>query len=143
MKTQNYSNHAARPPTLFFAASSAAFLAFVHFGWQAATDFSTDNLFAALLAATLLATLVQSRAFGLGVQDRVIRNEERARLSAILPEALRSRIGELTTDQLIGLRFASDAEVAELVERVLDGELTARKEIKQAVRDWKPDHERI
>ena len=51
--------------------------------------------------------------------------------------------GHLTTDQLIGLRFASDAELAGLVRRVLAGELTDPKSIKQAVEHWRADHQRV
>ncbi len=60
-----------------------------------------------------------------------------------LPDDLKSETGQLTTDQLIGLRFASDAELAGLVRRVLAGELTDREFIKQAIEDWRADHQRI
>jgi len=77
------------------------------------------------------------------VQDRVIRLEERLRLERLLDPPLAARISELTTAQLVALRFASDEEVGGLVARVLEGELTGRKEIKRAIRSWRPDHERI
>jgi len=72
-----------------------------------------------------------------------LRLEERLRMERLLPDDLKGRIEDLTTDQLIGLRFASDAELSDLVRRVLDGELTERKAIKQAVKDWRADHQRI
>jgi hypothetical protein len=78
-----------------------------------------------------------------GVQDRVIRLEERLRMERVLPAELRPRISELTTKQLVSLRFASDEELPELVRRVLGGELAERNDIKRAVRNWRADHQRI
>ncbi len=69
----------------------------------------------------------------------MIRLEERIRLAAILPEPLRSRIDELTDSQLVGLRFASDAELPALTQRALDEKLS-RGDIKKAITDWRPDH---
>lgn len=52
---------------------------------------------------------------------------------------LRPRIPEFTVDQLISLRFAGDAELPALAQRVLDEKLTSRNGIKKMVRDWQPD----
>jgi hypothetical protein len=82
------------------------------------------------------------RLYALKVQDRVIRLEERLRLQQILSDPLRSRIGDLSEGQLIALRFASDEEVAGLVEKTLSGNLD-RKGIKQSIRVWRPDFWRV
>ena len=60
----------------------------------------------------------------------------------LLPEPLRQRIHELTEEQLIGLRFASDEEVPELVRESLDKKLT-RQQIKQRIQNWRADHFRV
>ena len=73
----------------------------------------------------------------------MIRLEERLRLREVLPEELRDRIREITTQQLIGLRFASDDEVPDLARRVLNGDLAERDDIKRAVKSWRADHQRI
>ena len=93
----------------------------------------------ALAAVTLL---FKVRLYALKVQDRVIRLEERLRLTQLLSEPLRSRIPELTEDQLCGLRFASDAEIPKLVERTLNEKLK-RADIKKAIQNWRPDYWRV
>ncbi|NIP79868.1 MAG: hypothetical protein GWN79_01460, partial [Actinobacteria bacterium] len=100
-------------------------------------DPSLDRVMVVLLAVVLVLTAFYARAFPLRVQDRVIRLEERLRMETLLPDDLRSRIGEFTTGQLIGLRFASDEELPELARKVLDEGLTDRKSIKQAVKNWR------
>ncbi len=73
----------------------------------------------------------------------MIRLEERLRMEEVLPEDLKGRIGEFTTEQLIALRFASDEELPELARRVLDEGISDRKDIKKAVTSWRADHQRI
>lgn len=82
------------------------------------------------------------RLYALKVQDRIIRLEERLRMAQVLPEPLRGRIGALSETQLIGLRFASDAELAGLCEKTLAGNWD-QKQIKKSIQTWRPDHWRV
>jgi hypothetical protein len=100
------------------------------------------NAWLVIVSLGLVAGLVASRASTLYVQNRVIALEMRLRLAATLPPELRTRIPELRLRQLIGLRFAGDAELAGLVERCLRGELATADAIKREIRDWRPDFAR-
>lgn len=146
---QNYSNHTRfDPPFHFFVLPVLGIVVvsvLVHFFHHLSRNGLHGNLHNTLLIllAVALATLaVKARLYALKVQDRVIRLEERLRLMQLLPEPLRARIPELTENQLIGLRFASDAEVAKLAERALNEKLS-RKQIKQAIQNWRPDYWRV
>jgi hypothetical protein len=86
--------------------------------------------------------MVMSRVMAMKVQDRVIRIEERLRLERVLPSDLQPRINEFTIEQLVGLRFASNAELPELARRVLDEKLNDRKAIKELIKTWQPDFAR-
>jgi hypothetical protein len=90
----------------------------------------------------LMLAILKIRLYALKVQDRVIRAEERLRLQSLLSPALQPRIAELSIDQLIGLRFASDAEVPGLVEKTLGGNWD-RKQIKSAIQNWRADDWRV
>jgi len=141
-KEQNFKNHARLDPafhgflTLVGLALLIGAITYVvrEPGWGSAWH----------LLAVIWAIVLQFkvRLYSLKVQDRVIRLEERLRLAQLLPDSLRGRIGELSERQLIALRFASDGEVAGLAERTL-AEKMDPKQIKQAVRQWRPDHWRV
>jgi hypothetical protein len=94
---------------------------------------------AVVMALALIALAAGARLMALTVQNRVIRLEQRVRLSTVLPLELRARIPELRLRQLIGLRFASDSELPALVHRCLSGELTTAAQVKREVREWQGD----
>ena len=147
--SQSFANHARFDPSFHFFLIPvfliAVIFSLVHFFSHIGHRSFWGNLHAFLLvilAIALLTLVFKTRLYALKVQDRVIRLEERLRLMQILPEPLRARIPELTTGQLIGLRFASDAELPKLVERTLNEKLS-RKEIKKSVQNWRADDWRV
>lgn len=95
-----------------------------------------------LLSLALFVLAVRSRSNDLKTQDRVIRLEERLRLAALLPADQHSYIPELTTPQLIALRFASDEELPALVHLTLTQNLEP-KDIKQRITNWRADDHRV
>jgi hypothetical protein len=79
------------------------------------------------------------RVFPLKAQDRAIRAEENLRHFALTGKLLDPR---LTMSQIIGLRFASDAELPTLARKAADQNLPL-KEIKRSVKTWKADNDRL
>ncbi|MDQ6701170.1 MAG: DUF6526 family protein [Acidobacteriota bacterium] len=95
-----------------------------------------------LLTVCMVLTALKARLYALKAQDRVIRLEERLRLTSLLSEPLRSRIGEITEAQLIALRFAPDSELPSLVEKSLTNGLKPA-DIKKGIGQWRPDYFRV
>jgi hypothetical protein len=148
-KPQNLANHTRWDPPFHFYVIPifvvALIMTLVHFFAHITHGDLRDHIHAfllILLAVACLLLVFKVRLYSLKVQDRVIRLEERLRLTQLLSEPLRSRIPELTEDQLCGLRFASDAEIPKLVERTLNEKLK-RGDIKKAIQNWRPDYWRV
>jgi hypothetical protein len=141
MTEQNLTNHAKFVPAFHFFAVPVFVVNFVWSLFRLRTlGFSFAGVFGVLFAAALVVLVFLARLFALAVQDRVIRLEERLRYERMLPAELQARAGELTMEQIIALRFASDAELTALTRKVLEEKLTERKAIKQLVKNWKPDY---
>jgi len=86
--------------------------------------------------------LIRLRTYPMKVQDRIIRLEERLRLQTLSPAEWHPQICRLTEGQLIALRFASDEEVVQLAQQALEQNLN-RKQIKERIQSWRPDHWRV
>jgi heme/copper-type cytochrome/quinol oxidase subunit 4 len=148
-KPQNLANHTRWDSPFHFYVLPifvlALILTLVHFFAHITEGDLRDHIHAILLillAVAFLLLVFKVRLYSLKVQDRVIRLEERLRLTQLLSEPLRSRIPELTEGQLCALRFASDAEIPKLVERTLKENLK-RADIKKAIQNWRPDYWRV
>jgi len=107
------------------------------------TAFSVASVFTAVSLAALILTAFYAREFALRDQDRIIRLEERLRMGRLFPHELKPSIESLTTSQLIGLRFASDAELVELTRKVIAEGINDGKEIKPLIKTWRPDYHRV
>ena len=100
---------------------------------------SANVVVALIVAIALLLAALYGRMFALAVQDRLIRLEMQLRLQGLLPANLRPRIPEFTVNQLVALRFASDAELPGLAGKVLAENLQDRKTIKRMIQNWQAD----
>ncbi len=140
--TQDFRHHRRYDPWYHFFALPVLLVAFFVHLWQTIRSPSGWSIWDAIVAAALAVLALKARTFALRDQDRIIRLEERLRLAALLSEPLRGRAASLTPDQLIGLRFASDEEVAGLVQAALDENLSGEA-IKKRVKSWRADFLRV
>lgn len=103
----------------------------------------THNHYSAALTVLIAVLFVvfywYTRWFALRAQDRAIRAEENFRHFILTGKPHDSR---LLMGQIIALRFASDEEMPALAQRAANEELS-QKEIKQAIKKWRPDYNRV
>ncbi len=139
-ETQNYENHVQWVP-LFHFVLTPMLLAFLIYTIVQMVRFpDVDKAMMLFLAFALAIMSFNLRTSTLKVQDRVIRLEERLRYREVLQPELADKAAKLRTSQMIGLRFAGDKELPELVQRTLDGDFENTKDIKLAVKDWRADY---
>ena len=138
-RTQTYANHRRFFALYQYIAVPIVVLNVVYTALLAFRAPNAGTIWAFVFAIGVASGVLAARTMVLIVQNRVIRLEQRLRLVALLPDYLRSRIVELNLSQLIGLRFASDAELASLVERCLAGELKNDEDVKKAITSWQAD----
>ena len=139
---QSFEKHTRWDPPFHFFLMPVAVITTIGIIVRAVRSPNLGNLWMVVVAVAGCVAILKIRINALRVQDRVIRLEERLRMAVILPEGMRSRIGELSDEQFIALRFASDGELAGLVRRALDEKLSG-KDIKEAVTNWRPDYARV
>lgn len=143
MSKQNLQNHTQRVPG-FLAVLLTIFVTFIG---SAVNLYNSIGDHQRLYSASLLLVLtgcvfflaVFARTFALRAQDRAIRAEENLRHYVLTGKLLDAR---LTPSQIVGLRFASDAELPSLAQQAAERGLP-QKEIKQLVKNWKPDTYRV
>jgi hypothetical protein len=141
-KPQSYASHAKFDPSFHFFLLPVLLINIIVVGYLLFRHPGIGGAWLLVLSVTLLILAGRTRSYATHLQDRVIRVEERIRLTAILPEPLRARIAELSDSQIVGLRFASDAELPALFQRAVDEKLS-RSDIKKAITDWRPDYSRV
>lgn len=141
-KPQSYASHAKIDPAFHFFVLPVLLINIIVVAYLLIRHPGIGGAWVLLVSVALLVLAGRLRSWATHLQDRVIRVEERIRLTSILPEPLRSRIAELSDSQIVGLRFASDAELPALFQRALDERLS-RSDIKKAITDWRPDYSRV
>jgi hypothetical protein len=137
---QNYNNHAQIVPIYHYGVFGILLIYLAWAIYRLTRGATAEAIMSLLLAVGLILLALSARTMALTVQNRIIRLEMRLRLRGVLPPDLQPRIPELSVRQLVALRFASDAELPELVRETLGGQLKTGKEIKMRIKDWQADY---
>ena len=144
MKEQNLANHSRIVPAFHFGVLipilvlifCSALSLYRHY--NAGVGLMLPSI--ALLGSVMLLLIAFfSRGFALKAQDRAIRAEENLRYFAIAGKLLDSK---LKMRQIIALRFAPNNEFVDLAHLAVEKKLS-QKEIKQAIKNWKADYDRV
>lgn len=138
---QNYGNHVRWFAPYHFVVIPVLAINGIVMIVRMAQQLSPASAWAALVALAIPVGFVLCRLMTLRVQDRVIRLEEHLRLERLI-EGRHKDIENLNRRQLIAIRFASDAEVPHLLDRIASGEISESDEIKRAIQHWRADHMR-
>ena len=144
MQEQSYSKHTKIVPgfhvVLGILALAGVILSLINMYRRVqAGNGRTTLIVLALNSIAIFLLFYYARTFAIRNQDRIIRSEENLRHYVLTGKLLDPR---LTVKQIIGLRFASDAEFPDLARRAADSGMSL-DEIKKSVRDWRPDFERV
>ena len=143
---QTYSNHTRWYPLFHFVVMPLLLLNFLEHAVRIFTNSGperVEQIFWTIFSLSLVLLGLAARTMALRAQDRVIRLEERLRYRDLLSPELAARASALPVSQIIALRFASDGELASMVERTLAGEFAKTKDIKMAIKDWRGDYLRV
>ena len=136
MAEQSFTNHAHRPmhtTVLWLMATIALVLIVEQFRGANTRDWAIVVIVLALFEVGWI-----SRAYIVRLQDRIIMLEMKVRAAELLPAGQDAQLAKLTRQQIVALRFASDEELGALLDRAV-GENLAPKDIKAAIKTWRPD----
>jgi hypothetical protein len=142
-ETQNYQNHVRYFPLVHFILFPILLFNLI---WQSVELYlapSWDRGEMILMAIVFIGMNVAARAQALSAQDRTIRLEESLRYQRVLVADLAFQANQLPFNNIVALRFASDEELPDLVQKAINGEFKGSKEIKIAIKNWRGDYLRV
>ncbi|MCC7524815.1 MAG: hypothetical protein IT250_08335 [Chitinophagaceae bacterium] len=145
MKTQQYNNHVryyAPHHFIFYPVIVILVFICIRSAWLDTTNQGLWLMMALLVLLMGWLSWMMRQHYALTCQDRMVRLELRLRYYQLTQQRLESIEDGLSIEQLAALRFASDDELVELIQRALDEKLSPTG-IKQAIKHWLPDSMRV
>ena len=140
MTSQSAAHHVHHPvPTYVATVLAIGALVCIAGAWWA--DWNTHDPGVTLLALAVFVLATVDRLYTAKLQDRIIQLEMHVRCARVLPAGQDEQLAQLSPKQVVALRFASDAELGDLLARAVREQMTPDA-IKQAVQQWRPDYMR-
>ena len=144
MQEQNFKNHTRMVTGFHYVLGGiilvTLILSFINLyqAFQSGQGILTSIIIILLTISVLLAAFY-ARSFSLKAQNRAIRAEENFRHYVLSGKPLDS---SLKMEQIIALRFASDAELLSITQKAVSENLR-NNDIKQLIQHWKTDNQRV
>ena len=140
---QNFKNHVRYNPLHHFILSPLTLVGVILSIALLFSDHSlTEKIFFLILALSVFLASLIARLYATKNQDRTIRAELRLRYYILTGNRLEELEDKLTMAQLVATRFASDKELAALIERAAKENLSP-KAIKESIKNWTADENRV
>ena len=145
MKKQNFKNHIFYywPHHFFFYGSVIALFAICSYGiWRYETQRELWLMITALVLLIVCLAFMTRQHYALGNQNRTVRLEMRLRYYILTGRKFEEIEDQISFGQIAALRFASDEELVNLIQRAISEKLPP-KQIKQNIKNWLPDTMRV
>lgn len=144
MKPQNYENHIrfyAPHHFIFYPIASLLFGMCISFIFKSEENKVVWCVISATIALIIWLSFMLRQHYALGNQNRIARLELRFTYYTLTQKRFEDIEQQLPLSKILALRFASDEELIELINRTLKENLTA-DQIKKSIKHWLPDYMR-
>ncbi|KFF25582.1 DUF6526 family protein [Chryseobacterium vrystaatense] len=145
MTEQNYKNHRKFYPPhhfIYLPLLIALEIYGIYKIWDDAGNQLTWVLFSIVIFLLFYLAFMTRQHYALGLQNRMVKLEFKQRYFEISGQRSDEIADQLTFDQIAALRFAYDDEFKELLNKVLQKNISG-DEIKRSIKNWRADNQRI
>jgi hypothetical protein len=145
MENQNYNNHSKYYVPHHFVFYPLTLIIGIFCFYQGNKNPALKEIWWSLTVIMIMMVFLSfmvRQHYGLKNQDRIIRGEVRYRYFVVTGERFELLESKLSNSQIFALRFASDQELKELVQKTMAENLPS-KEIKQSIQNWQADNWRL
>ena len=145
MAIQNFKNHIRFYPPhhfVFYPITLALLASAIYFAINDTPNQKLWMFMSIVIFLIIVLGLMLRQHYALVLQDRIVRSELRYRYFVITNTRFEPMEQLLNDGQIFALRFAPDEELPKLVQRAV-AEKMSGNQIKKAIVNWFPDHQRV